>query len=142
MAVIGVSVIVGRLVTGFLVDRIFAPYVTAFVFTLVAIELLAFGFGGISLAFVGSMALGFAIGAEVDLIGYYTARYFGLSRYGVLFGLLYSSFSAGCALSPLIAGYIWDKTGSYDLVLKGGALLVGSAAILALTLPKFDQQRR
>lgn len=140
MAILGVSVIVGRLVTGFLVDRIFAPYVTAVVFTLVAFGLLIFGFGGVPFAPVGAVALGFAIGAEVDLIGYYTARYFGLKRYGVLFGFLYSSFSAGCALSPVIAGYIWDQTGSYDLALKGAALLVGLAVMITLTLPRFDQE--
>lgn len=140
MAILGVSVIVGRLVTGFLVDRIFAPYVTAAVFTLVAFGLLIFGFGGVPFAPVGAVALGFAIGAEVDLIGYYTARYFGLKRYGVLFGFLYSSFSAGCALSPVIAGYIWDQTGSYDLALKGAALLVGLAVMITLTLPRFDQE--
>lgn len=141
MAVIGVSVIVGRLVTGFLVDRIFAPYVTAVVFTFVALGLLVFGFGGIPFAFVGAVALGFAIGAEVDLIGYYTARYFGLNRYGILFGLLYSSFSAGCALSPVIAGYMWNRTGSYDLVLKGAAVLVGLAVMLTLTLPHFEREQ-
>lgn len=140
MAVIGVSVIAGRLITGFLVDRIFAPYVTATVFTFVSGGLLVFGFGGISYALVGAVALGFAIGAEVDLIGYYTARYFGLKRYGVLFGLLYSSFSAGCALSPLMAGYVWDQTGSYQLALKGAAVLVGIAVLLTLSLPRFNQE--
>ena len=139
MAVIGVSVIVGRLVTGFFVDRVFAPYVTAIVFTFVAFGLLVFGFGGAHYALVGAVALGFAIGAEVDLIGYYTARYFGLKRYGILFGFLYSSFSAGCALSPVVAGYIWDHTGSYQPAIIGAALLVGSAVLIALTLPKFDQ---
>ncbi|MEP5154616.1 MFS transporter [Planktotalea sp.] len=140
LAAIGVSVIAGRLVTGFLVDRIFAPYVTAAVFAFVSIGLMVFGFGGVGFALVGAVALGFAIGAEVDLIGYYTARYFGMGRYGVLFGILYSSFSVGCALSPVIAGYIWDQTGSYDLALKGAAVLVGGAVLLTLTLPQFDQE--
>lgn len=140
LAAIGVSVIAGRLSTGFLVDRIFAPYVTAAVFAFVSIGLMVFGFGGVSFALVGAIALGFAIGAEVDLIGYYTARYFGMGRYGVLFGILYSCFSAGCAISPVIAGYIWDQTGSYDLALKGAAVLVAGAVLLTLTLPQFDQK--
>lgn len=139
MAVLGVSVIIGRLVTGFLVDRIFAPYVTAFVFASVAVGLLIFGFGGIHFALIGAVALGFAIGAEVDLIGYYTARYFGLKKYGVLFGLLYSCFSAGCALSPAIAGYIWDQTGSYQSAIIGAAVLISMSVLIVLTLPRFEK---
>ncbi len=137
-AAIGISVIIGRLFTGFMVDRVFAPYVTFVLFSCAAAGLLVSALGGVAFAFVGAIALGFAIGAEVDLIGYYAARYFGTQNYGVLFGILYSCFSAGCAFSPLVAGYIWDKTQSYDIALFGAAGLLGLAAITALTLPRFE----
>ena len=136
-AVIGASVMAGRLVTGFLIDRVFAPYITAGVFSLVACGCLALGLGGIQYALVAAIALGLAMGAEVDLIGYFTARYFGLRNYGVLFGIQYSAFSLGCGISPLLAGQIWDHTGNYDYALIGAAVLLLLAVLISLSLPKF-----
>ena len=140
-AVIGASVMAGRLVTGFLIDRVFAPYITAVVFSLVACGCLALGLGGIQYALVAGIALGLAMGAEVDLIGYFTARYFGLSNYGVLFGFQYSAFSLGCGISPLLAGQIWDHTGSYDYALLAAAALLALAVVVSLSLPKFPDLR-
>ena len=134
-AVLGVSVMGGRLITGFLIDRIFAPYVTAVIFTFVAAGCLALGVGGISYAFIAAIALGFAVGAEVDLIGYFTARYFGLANYGTIYGVQYSVFSLGAGISPVLAGYIWDVNGNYDVALIGGAVLLAVAVVVALTYP-------
>ena len=128
----------GRLITGYLIDRIFAPYVTAVIFTLVAAGCLALGVGGITYAFLAAIALGFAVGAEVDLIGYFTARYFGLANYGMIYGVQYSVFSLGAGISPVLAGYIWDVNGNYDLALIGAAVLLIVGVIIALTLPKFE----
>jgi len=96
------------------------------------------GLGGIQYALIAAIALGFAIGAEVDLIGYFTARYFGLKNYGVIYGFQYSVFSLGAGISPLLAGYIWDTQGNYNLALIGGAALLLIAVIITLTLPKFS----
>ena len=136
-ALIGASIMGGRLLTGFLVDRFFAPHVMALAFTLVAIGCLALGIGGIEYAFLAAMALGFAIGSEADLVGYYTARYFGMKHYGVIFGVQFSAFSLGCGISPIVAGRIWDITGSYDYALIGGAVLIMISVFLSLTLPRF-----
>lgn len=137
-AIMGASVIAGRLLTGFLIDRLFAGYVTAAVFALVAAGLLALAIGGLDFAIVGAVALGFAIGCEVDLIGYFAVRYFGLSHYGVNFGVLYGLFQIGCGVGPILVGYIWDSAGSYDMALQAAALLLLASALLALALPKFS----
>lgn len=141
-AVIGASVMTGRLITGFLIDRIFAPYITAVVFSFVACGCLALGLGGTEYALLGGVALGLAMGAEVDLIGYFTARYFGLKHYGILFGFQYSAFSLGCGISPLLAGRIWDLTGNYDLALVGAAVLLVIAVLVSLSLPRFPDHQQ
>ena len=138
-AILGASVIIGRLLTGFLIDRLFAPYVTAAIYAMVAGGFLALGLGGITYALVAAIAFGFAIGAEIDLIGYFTARYFGLKNYGTIYGFQYSVFSLGAGISPVLAGYIWDSSGNYDLALIGGAILLIIAVIIALTLPRFSK---
>ncbi len=138
-AAMGLSVIVGRLLVGYLIDRIFAPYVTACVFGLVGLGCLALGLGGIDYAIWTAIALGFAVGAEVDLIGYYTARYFGLAHYGAIYGIQYSVFILGAGIAPILTGYIWDQSGNYDIALMIGAALMVPVVALALSLPKFSR---
>lgn len=137
-AAMGLSVMVSRLLIGFVIDRVFAPYVAAVAFTSVAFGCLALAFGGIGYAMVAAIALGFAVGAEVDLIGYFTARYFGLANYGAIYGLQYSIFIFGAAIGPVYTGYIWDVTGNYDLALIIAAALMVPVVVIALTLPKFE----
>ena len=136
-AIMGLSVMIGRLLIGFVIDRLFAPYVTAFVFGCTGLGCLALTLGGVDYAIVTAIALGFAVGAEVDLIGYYTARYFGLAHYGSIYGLQYSIFIFGAGVSPIYTGYIWDVTGSYDIALMMAAGLMLPVIILALSLPRF-----
>ena len=136
-AALGLSVMVARLFIGFIIDRIFAPHVAAVAFSFVALGCLALGLGGIDYAMVAAIALGFAVGAEVDLIGYFTARYFGLAHYGAIYGLQYSIFIFGAAIGPVYTGYIWDVTGNYDLALIIAAALMVPVVIIALTLPRF-----
>ena len=135
---LGLSVMVGRLFIGFVIDRIFAPYVTATAFTLVGLGCLSLAIGGVDYAIFAAIALGFAVGAEVDLIGYFTARYFGLLNYGAIYGLLYSIFIFGAAIAPLYTGYIWDVTGNYDLALMIAAALMIPVVAISLTLPRFE----
>jgi len=136
-AYLGLSVVFGRLGTGWLIDRIFAPYVLFGVFTIVALGCLALGVGGVRFALLGAIALGLAVGAEVDLIGYFTAKYYGLKHYGAIYGVMYSIFSLGAIISPAVTGAIWDHTGNYNLALYIASGLVITAAVLALALPKF-----
>lgn len=137
-ATMGLSILIGRLLIGFVIDYIFAPYVTAFVFACVALGCLALLIGGTEYAILTAISLGFAVGAEVDLIGYYTARYFGLANYGSIYGLQYSIFIFGAGISPIYVGHIWDVTGNYDVALILAACLIVPSVLLALTLPKFN----
>src|SRR5215831_347843 len=70
------GVFVGRLGCGYLLDRIFAPYVAVGFFGAAAlgIGLLWSGVGG-SLVFVAAMLLGLLVGAELDLMAYMVSRY-------------------------------------------------------------------
>jgi len=138
-AILGLSVMIGRLLTEFLIDRFFAPHVVAIVFTFVASGCLALGLGGVQFSLWAALALGLAIGAEVDLIGYFTAKYFGLKNYGSIYGAMYSIFSAGAIISPAVAGYIWDTTGNYNLALIIASILVMIAVIVGLFLPRFSK---
>jgi hypothetical protein len=98
-----------------MIDRIFAPYVAAFVFAVTALGCLGLAVNGVGFTPYAAFLAGIAIGAEVDIIGYLIARYFGLRSYGLLYGLMYTIFMLGTSLSQMMASMIFDTTGSYGV---------------------------
>jgi MFS family permease len=88
----------------------------------------------------GAFLVGIAIGAEIDIIGYLIARYFGMRSYGVLYGLMYTTFMLGTSLSQLIASILFDSTGSYRVFLLTAAASLAIGSLLSLCLPGFDER--
>jgi predicted MFS family arabinose efflux permease len=141
--VIGVSVIVGRLLAGVLIDRFWAPLVTLPMLALPALAcfLLAQQEVPAFAAILSALLIGLAAGAETDLVAYLTARYFGLAHYGRLYGLQYSVFGFASGISPFLFGKVFDVTGSYQPILYVAAVLFVLGAVALLTLgryPKFE----
>lgn len=132
---IGASVIVSRLIVGWLSDRLEAPRIAAVCCALCAVGCLALAWQGATLAWIGAIALGTAMGAEADLIGYLTARYFGMANYGRLYAVQYASFMLMGGLSPLWVGALADATGGYSAPLVVTALGLVVAIALFLRLP-------
>jgi MFS family permease len=114
---IGVGVILGRVLVGWTIDRVFAPNVAAAVFLLTASGCALLNLGGAQTAPLAAFLIGFALGAEIDLIAYLTARYFGMKNYGFLYGSIYSMFSIGAAAGPAIVGRLYDLYGNYHIAL-------------------------
>ena len=137
--VIGIAVVLGRLLVGFAVDRIFAPRVAIAILFACTAGVLALALLGSVAALPAAFVIGFSVGAEVDLIGYLVARYFGIHAYGQIYGRQYSTFLIATGLSPVILGAIRDATGTYTASLfTAAAFMVLSAALFA-KLPKFEQ---
>jgi predicted MFS family arabinose efflux permease len=135
---IGVGVLVGRIAGGYLIDRFFAPFVATALFLLAACGCLMLLLGGTDMAVVAAGLMGFALGAEADLIAYITARYFGLARYGVLYSIIYSMFVLGGAIGPTLAGRSFDATGNYNAALWGVVTLLIAASFAIARLPRFE----
>jgi len=72
-----------------------------------------------------------AAGAEGDMLAYFTSRYFGVRRYGQIYGLLLGLFSVGYASFPPVVGFLFGIFGSYSLAFGlCGAILVVGASLL------------
>jgi len=134
---LGASVILGRVLTGILLDRYFAPRIVMTLFSITAGGCIALAVGGADLAVFAAVSLGFSMGAEVDFIGYMVARYFGLKVYGEVYGLLYAIFILGMSFSPMLVGFIYDTQRSYDCALWLAAGLLITASVAATRLPAF-----
>lgn len=133
--VIGASVIVSRVAVGWLADRIEAARLAALCCGLCALGCLTLAIGGVAFAWVGAIALGTAMGAEADLIGYMTARRFGIAGYGRLYAIQYASFMLMAGLSPLWVGALADRTGGYTAPLLVAAAGLVVAIVIFLRLP-------
>lgn len=113
-SIIGLSLLAGRLGSGYLLDRIFAPRVAMFFFGASALGMAILWFGGtgnIALAAAFLVALG--MGAESDIIAFLVSRYFGLRAFGTAFGHCFGAFMLAGALGTLLMGAGYDWTHSY-----------------------------
>lgn len=131
--VLGIAVIFGRLLTGYLVDRLHPPYVAgAFLFTPI-IGCLIIGAGSDSAAAIvlAVACIGLAAGSEVDLLPYLTAHYFGLKSWGKIYGWMFAAFFTGVGVGPPFFGLMHDIYGSYNQALKV-AILVLMLGVLAI----------
>ena len=133
-----IAVTTGRLSTGWLMDRFFAPR-TALVFLLApigGIVLLAMGAAGY-LAFVAALLIGLAVGAEVDVLAYVTSRYFGSRSFSRIYGSYYGLYSLSGGIGPLLTAMTVDSTGSYKLALTLQASALVIACLLLLNFERF-----
>jgi MFS family permease len=133
---IGLSVTVGRLVSGFALDHLPGPLVAGAMFGLPALACLVLAGAGANLWLCGvAIAIvGLAAGAEHDIAAYLCARYFGRRHYGKVYGLLYTLYGVGAGLGPLAAGWAVADGGDYAPALYGGAAMFAAAAAVILTL--------
>ena len=141
---VGLSTILGRLIAGYLLDRVFAPYLAAVIFLVPLLGVLALWVGAASpvFALVVAISLGFSLGAEVDVIGYLVGRYFGLRRYGQIYGYMFAVFTIGTGVGPFLMGLSFDATHSYAaaLGLFGAMLVVSSVMISLLDAYRYPEQ--
>ena len=138
---IGLSVIVGRLVAGYLIDRLWAPAVAFPMFALPAVAcwLLTHDTVTTTEALIAAIVIGFAAGAETDLIAFMSARYFGLKHYGKIYGTLYMPFGLGSAISAPAYGAVFDAYGTYNPALWVAAALFVTGALLLLGVGRYPQ---
>jgi predicted MFS family arabinose efflux permease len=135
LSAVGLSTIAGRIIAGFLLDRLFAPYVAAVVFLLPILSLLLLGEGVTgSGPLLAAITLGISLGAEVDLVGFLVSRYFGLRTFGEIYGYLFGVFTFGTGLGQYMMGLSYDITHSYAVTLTIFAVFLVIASGLMLTL--------
>jgi MFS family permease len=131
ISLVGAAVMIGRLGSGYLLDRIFAPRVAILFYsaTALGIAMLCAGING-NLTLIASFLVGLGMGAEVETMGYMVSRYFGLVAFGTAYGLAFGAFMISGAAGVLLMGAGYDRFHSYTVPLA--SLCV--AMVLALIL--------
>jgi len=136
LSVRGGSGIIGRLCTGFLIDRFPAQRIQTAILLISAGGTFLLAFAGTSaMALVGAALLGIGLGSEADVAPYLLARYFGRKHFSVLYGLTWTAYAIGGATGPMVVGHFYDRAGSYQprcIVGLGFTTLLAAAISLFL----------
>ena len=140
-SVFGLSIIIGRVVVGYLVDRLWAPGVAAFCLAIPAAgATMLHGSQSFETAALAAFLIGFAAGAELDLMAFLAARYFGLAHYAKIYSILYATLAVCSGTAPMIFASVYDATGSYDLGYKVAAGLFMVSVVLILLLGRYPRE--
>jgi MFS family permease len=138
---------VGRLGFGFLADRWNPRNLIALThgFHAVGVGILLIFFLGMNIQSAVSLVpfsiiYGLSLGGSAVLLPVLVGRCFGLLNFSKLLGILMSGFALGVIGGPLLAGRIYDTTGSYRLALIIYVIAFAVAA-LAVALVQPDKQQ-
>jgi cyanate permease len=138
VSAMGAAILAGRLSTGWLLDRFFAPRVGACLFALSALgTFLLAGARTLPVGIEGAALIGFGMGGEGDITPYLLSRYFGLKSFSTLYGFTWTAYAIAGAVGPIVMGRAFDATGSYSALLMQLAAVTLVAAALLLLLPRY-----
>lgn len=137
LSAIGASSIAGRLAIGKLTDVIggrnaFAVCLSGLVAALIGLTLIA----APAALFAIVLLYGFSHGALFVVVSPTVAEYFGMRALGAIFGAIVFWGTLGAAVGPILAGMLFDATGSYTLAFGTLALMAAIALLLVLSLPR------
>jgi MFS family permease len=142
LSIMGATGILGRLTTGVLLDRYFAPYIAAVMLGISGLGILALTtVASAPIALLGTALMGYGLGSEADVVPYLIARYFGRKHFAALYGLTWTAYAVGGATGPIVVGYFYDRAGNYQpRMIVALALTCVVGAGLSLLLPRYPAE--
>jgi predicted MFS family arabinose efflux permease len=143
LAGLGMVTMVSGLLVGFCLDRFFGPYVGAafFAVSLVGMALIALN-APPPWPFIGVLLCGVNIGVELDLIGFYIGRYFGVRSYGAIYGCVFPVLPISVAVGTATMGATFDAMHSYTPMLIAFTIMLFAATVLTLLLGDYAYPAR
>ena len=139
LSVLGFSSILGRLTTGYFLDRIFAPVVSAVVLLIASagVAVLAYAPSG-SAGMLGAFLVGLGAGSESDVVPYVVAKFFDRTRFAMIYGMTWTAYAFGAAFGPVLMGRIFDNHHAY----ASGSLMLfvipcAAASFMQFALPAY-----
>ncbi len=117
LSTIGAVSMVGRLISGFSIDRIGSKYVMVACFIVLITSLLWLQVAdSLWMLYLFAAVYGLAHGGFFTAISPIVAETFGIAAHGALLGIVVFSGTTGGALGPVVAGLMFDGLGSYNKV--------------------------
>lgn len=136
---LGIGSIAGRVLGGFLLDRLDGNKVAAVsvLLPIVPTSILLLTDHSQGWSALACLVMGLSVGTELDCCAYLAARHLGTRNFGALFGSINGMLLFGAGIGPLAANAVFDATRSYDLVLYALIPLFILTAALFLALGSY-----
>jgi MFS family permease len=139
VSALGIAAVAGRLVMGWLSDRVGRRPILAVALAAQAVSFLALGRAATLPALAGATLLfGFSYGTVSVIFPAMVADFFGRAHAGSLVGLVFGLAGPTAALGPVGAGWIYDRLGSYAVA----CWISAAANLVALALLAFARAPR
>lgn len=137
-AISGIAAIIGKLVTGYLLDRYRPNWVGGLTLAAAAgaFALLIDDISSPTLIVVALIINGYAAGTKTHITGFLTAGYSGMKNFGAIYGFMSALMALASGVGPLLAGYAYDSSGGYGPFLILGAIGCLIGGLLVITMPK------
>jgi predicted MFS family arabinose efflux permease len=138
VSLLGAASLLGRLLTGWLLDRFFAPRLAFCVLALGALGI--YILSSADSVVTGSLAailIGVGMGGEADITPYLLSRYFGLRSFSMLYGFSWTAYAIAGAIGPELKGRAFDASASYQALAVKLSILTLFAAGLMLGMPAY-----
>ena len=87
------------------------------------------------------LLIGLGLGAEIDIVAYMVARYFGVRSFSTLYGLAVFFIALAAALGASMLGIAFDAHGNYDAALFVIAACFVAAGCCYLLLGRYPSAR-
>jgi MFS family permease len=143
IALIGLFNIIGSIAAGVLGSRLPKRYLLSMIYTLRAIAIA--GFLLVPMSPASAMTFGAVMGllwlSTVPLTSGLVALMFGLRYMATLFGFVFFSHQVGSFIGVWLGGYLYERTGSYDVVWWLGVALGIFAALVNLPIREKPVER-
>jgi OFA family oxalate/formate antiporter-like MFS transporter len=131
----------GRILSGYLSDRIGRTRTMILAFSLQAVNMFVFRYYTTpELLVFGSAFTGLCYGTIFTLMPAATADFYGVRNLGVNYGLLFTGFGVAGVVGPIVGGWVRDHFGSYNysFVVSATLLLIGAALACTVKAPRVE----
>jgi MFS family permease len=141
VSLMGAASLLGRLVTGWLLDRFFAPRLSFCVLAMGALGILLLSSAhSPAMGSLAAILVGGAMGGEADITPYLLSRYFGLRSFSMLYGFTWTGYAIAGAIGPVLMGRAFDTTASYRVLAVELSVITFLAAGLMLAMPAYARR--
>jgi predicted MFS family arabinose efflux permease len=89
---------------------------------------------------IAILLVGLGQGAEIDIVAYMIARYFGLRSYATIYGITVLGISLGAAAGATLIGKAYDHFGSYNPSLIAASTSFALAAFCYLAMGRYPKE--
>lgn len=141
VSMMGAAAAMGALLSGVLVDRFWAPAIAFILNFAPAVGCLLLLQHDVPPAlFYGAvLMIGLGQGAEIDIVAFMIARYFGLRSYATIYSLSTLGIALGVAVGASLIGMAYDRFGSYDIALLACSSSFFLAALFYLMMGRYPK---